>query len=110
MKINLPSGEYELSENKPIRLQNARGVGIQCTAGTIWITLAGEAGDIFLQTGERWSIKSNGLVLIESIGNGGIHLEKPARFTAANLGKSIDRLRQKTLAQFRNIQRQQRLS
>ena len=110
MKINLQSGEYELSENAPIRLNNARGVSIQCTAGTIWITLSGEAGDIFLQAGERWSIKSNGLALIESIGTGCIRLEKPARFTLANLGRSINRLHQKTLAQLGNIQRQQRLS
>ena len=110
MKINLQSGEYKLSENAPIRLNNARGVSIQCTAGTIWITLTGEAGDIFLQTGERWSIKNNGLALIESIGTGCIRLEWPSRFTAANLGKSIKRLRQTTLAQIGNTQRQQRLS
>jgi len=110
MKINFPSGDYELSENAPIRLNNARGVSIQCTAGTIWITLSGEAGDIFLQAGERWTIKSNGLALIESIGTGCIRLEKPSRFTIANLGRSIKRLRQTTLAQIRNTQRQQGLS
>lgn len=110
MKINLPSGEYELCENTPIRLTNARGVSIQCTQGTIWITLSGEAGDIFLQAGECWSIKSNGLALIESVGTGRIRIEKPVRFTFANLGRSINQLRQKTLAQIGNIQRLQRLS
>ncbi|KXB31153.1 hypothetical protein AT959_10745 [Dechloromonas denitrificans] len=110
MKINLQSGEYELSDNTPIRLKNARGISVQCTAGTIWITLTGEAGDVFLQAGECWAIKSNGLALIESIGTGCIRLEKPARLTLANLGKSIKRLRQTTLAQIGNTQRQQRLS
>lgn len=110
MKINLQSGDYELSENTPIRLSNARGISVQCTAGTIWITLTGEAGDIFLQAGERWTIKSNGLALIESIGTGRIRLEKQAGLTVMNVSKSIKRLRQTMLTQIRNTQRQQRLS
>lgn len=110
MKIDLPSDEYELSENAPIRLNNARGVSIHCTAGTVWITLSGEAGDIFLQAGERWSIKSNGLALIESIGSGRIRLEKPARLTLANLGRSIKRWRQTTRDPIGSIQRPQGLS
>jgi hypothetical protein len=74
MKINLQSREICLRENQPLRLERARGQRICCTAGILWVTLSGEQNDIFLRNGEWLDIADDGLVLIESIGLGRMHL------------------------------------
>ena len=79
MKINLDSGELCLADNHPLSLREARGLRVVCTAGTIWLTVDGEAGDIFLRAGQSHRIVSNGLALIESIGGGRIRLERTQR-------------------------------
>lgn len=78
MKIDLKSGEICLSDNQPISLRQARGLCVTSTAGTIWITVAGEPDDIFLQAGQSHQLSSNRLAIVESIGAGRIRLTKPA--------------------------------
>lgn len=80
MKIDLKSGEVCLSDSHPICLRQARGLCVTSTAGTIWITVTGEPGDTFLEPGQTHQVSSNGLAIIESIGNGRVRLKKPAPF------------------------------
>lgn len=75
----LNSGEITLADNQPFSLRHGRGRSIVCTGGTIWITVAGNPEDIFLRCGERHEIRRNGLVIVESIGNGRIHIEQRCR-------------------------------
>jgi hypothetical protein len=82
MKIDLKSGEVCLQENQPICLRQARGLRVTSTTGTIWITVTGETGDIFLAPGQTHELRSNGLAIIESMGDGRIRLKKPAPFFA----------------------------
>ena len=91
MKIDLRSGEVCLQDNQPVRLTGARGLRIVCTAGTIWITLSGQAEDIFLTTNESYAIGSNALTLIESIGNGKIGLAQAKRFSVLEFLRKIYR-------------------
>lgn len=81
MKIDLKSGEVCLSDNHPICLRQARGLRVTSTAGTIWVTVTGEPGDIFLHPGQTHELRSNGLAIIESIGDGRVRLHKPAPFS-----------------------------
>ena len=74
MKIDLGSGELCLRHGMPLRLVRAAGLRIDCLAGNIWITVAGEAADIFLMAGDSYRITGQGLALIESIGNGQVRL------------------------------------
>ena len=90
MKIDLGSGELCLADNRPLSLREARGLRVVCTAGTIWLTVEGEAGDVFLRPGQSHCIVSNGLALIESIGSGRIRLERPQRL--AGLRQHLSRL------------------
>lgn len=83
MEIELRSGEIHLPTNSPVRLTGARGVRVCCTAGNIWITVSGEAEDFFLLPGQSCRIQRNGLCIIESIIEGRIRLEKPARLLRA---------------------------
>lgn len=72
MKIDLGAGELCLAENRPLRLQDACGLRIRCTAGMVWITVAGESADVFLAAGESYRIPGAGDVLIEGVGSGRI--------------------------------------
>ena len=74
MKIDLSSGELCLKNGIPLRLARASGLRIDCLSGKIWITETGEAADIFLTAGESYWIASQGLALIESIGDGRVRL------------------------------------
>ena len=70
MKIELTSQEICLADSRPLRIEQARGQRITCTAGTLWITETGIACDIFLAAGETHEVQTNGLLLVESVGNG----------------------------------------
>lgn len=90
MKIDLGSGELCLADNHPLSLRDARGLRVRCTAGTIWLTVEGEAGDVFLRPGQSHRLASNGLAILESIGGGRIRLERPPRL--AGLRRRLARL------------------
>lgn len=74
MKIDLGSGELCMRHGQPLRLVRAAGVLVDCLAGNIWITVAGEPADIFLLAGQSYRIRDRGLALIESIGDGRVRL------------------------------------
>lgn len=78
MKIDLGAGELCLAENRPLRLQGARGLHIRCTAGMVWITVAGESADVFLGAGESYRIPGNGDVLVEGVGSGRVMVNPEA--------------------------------
>jgi len=80
MKIDLSAGEIKLSNNQPICARQASGLRITCTSGVIWITVNGEPGDTYLRAGQTHELRSNGLAIIESIGEGRIRLHKPEAF------------------------------
>lgn len=84
MFISLDCSELSLKNGQLLRLSQAAGVTIRCLAGTIWITSPGEIEDIFLDTGMHHVIRSPGLVLIESVGDGRVCLESPGPGHEAN--------------------------
>jgi hypothetical protein len=70
--------EVVLRADHPLRLANARGRRIRCTAGCAWITAPGLCDDIFLHGGEAWEITSDGVVLIEAVGKATVALAAAA--------------------------------
>ena len=82
MEIDLRSGEVCLQHNQPVRLSDAHGLRVICTAGTIWITVPGETSDIFLNAGQSYRICCNQLALVESVGSGKIRLKNPPRISS----------------------------
>lgn len=76
MEIELRSAEFFLKANQPLSLRAAKNTRITCTEGVIWITVSGEANDIFLVPGQCYRVPSNALTLIESISEGKIHLAR----------------------------------
>ncbi|EXI78713.1 MAG: hypothetical protein AW10_02867 [Candidatus Accumulibacter appositus] len=76
MDFDLYNSELYLAHNAPVRLMSARGVRIVCTAGRVWLTVEGEAGDILLAAGESHLVRGRGLALLEAIGDGRVRFEK----------------------------------
>ena len=76
MNSHRVSPEIVLRQSHPIRLKNAAGTRVRCLRGTIWITVASEADDVFLGAGQSYLIRRNGLSLVERIGNSSVQLEK----------------------------------
>jgi len=56
-----------LQHNRPLRIESATGMVLECVAGKVWITGTATAGDIFLRAGERLRLDS-GLTLVEALG------------------------------------------
>jgi hypothetical protein len=52
--------------------RSAKGVRVICTAGRLWLTVEGEAGDILLAPGDSHLIRGRGLALLEAIGRVGV--------------------------------------
>ena len=77
MSSEPPRRAIHLLANHPLRLDRARGVGIVCRSGNIWVTVAGQADDIFLGAGQHYSLNSNRLALVEAIDGGIIELLPP---------------------------------
>lgn len=62
--------EMELTQDRPLRLNDARGTWVFCLRGTVWITSPGKADDVFLRVGDAYCIECHGVSLLESIGDG----------------------------------------
>lgn len=108
MDLDLYNSELCLAHNAPIRLLSARGVRVICTAGLLWLTVEGEAGDILLAPGDSHLIRGRGLALLEAIGSGRARfarpVSRPARLSAGRLadlwraGRDFVRIRSRTAA------------
>lgn len=75
MNFERHQSTLELLHNVPVPLRTRCGLRITCTAGKIWLTVAGEAGDIFLLPGESHDLRGPGLALLEGIGNAQARLQ-----------------------------------
>lgn len=84
MNIEWLNSELFLSENRPLRLTGARGIGVCCLQGTVWITTTGRGEDVFLQGGQWHEIDSGALTLIEGVGQAQIRFERPALVRVAS--------------------------
>ena len=108
MDLDFFDSELCLAENTPIRLRSAKGVRVICTAGRLWLTVEGEAGDILLAPGDSHLIRGRGLALLEAIGSGRARfarpVSRPARLSAGRLadlwraGRDFVRVRSRTAA------------
>ncbi|MEF8699607.1 MAG: DUF2917 domain-containing protein [Candidatus Accumulibacter sp. UW20] len=94
MNLDPQHSELCLTPNMPIRLLSARGVRIVCTAGVLWLTVEGEAGDIVLRAGESHVVRGSGLALLEAIGRGQVRFERVAPPMRLRFARLLGGLRQ----------------
>ncbi|TXI76953.1 MAG: DUF2917 domain-containing protein [Dokdonella sp.] len=76
MNLKLNSSELCLAHNVPVRLPFAKGTRVICVEGVLWLTVSGEAGDVFLRPGEVYAIHGRGPAVLEAIGGGRARLER----------------------------------
>lgn len=67
MKLGLRNTELLLPHQGLLRLEQARGLQIQCMAGRVWVTMAGRSDDIFLDAGETLTVSHPGVTLVEGM-------------------------------------------
>lgn len=98
-----PQAEYALSSDVPLRLEDAGGRVLEAISGVTWITVYGQATDILLRPGQRFTVPNDGLALLEAIGSSRIRLaagpkqrwsRRVLREGQARLAQSMARLRQ----------------
>jgi Protein of unknown function (DUF2917) len=58
---------YELAKNKAMTLPQRRAIVIQCCAGFLWLTMAGDVKDYFLCAGESISCQRGRVVVVEAM-------------------------------------------
>lgn len=101
MQSDLFQREIQLLSGYPLRLEGGHGVVISCVSGTLWITISGESGDIFLRPGQQYRLVSNRLTLVEAMSAGSLQLlPAPGRARQLLVWASRCRQRFKALGQF----------
>ena len=88
-----------LFPDRPLRLDAARHAELCVETGTVWITVSGMAGDLFLAAGERYRVPQDGMVLVEAVrGTAAARLEGSRRRLIPILVESLRVLLPKGMA------------
>jgi hypothetical protein len=74
MRLAIEHCAVQLDGNALLAMRGAHGVRVECVAGTVWLTIAGQNGDFFLRPGDRLLIESNGLVVAEGLPQGALRV------------------------------------
>ncbi len=62
--------DFELAHSQALSLGKAQGQILRCVRGRLWITLAGDADDYFLDAGQTMQLPGSGVsVVIEGMGS-----------------------------------------
>lgn len=82
-----------LDGGETLVFDEARGMVIDATSGLLWVTVAGEAGDIFLAPGQSYCVMGRGRVVIEGSANAlnELRLHCPGSFLADRVRPFLDR-------------------
>lgn len=67
MEILLDFIEIRLLPNQPVALRRAKGTEVICTAGAVWLTVAGMRADIVLHPGESVVLRDHQLAVLEAM-------------------------------------------
>jgi hypothetical protein len=60
---------YELAKASAMTLPKRHAVVIQCQAGLLWLTIAGDAEDYFLRAGESITCQKDRVIVVEALGD-----------------------------------------
>ena len=88
MQIDLSGSEFCLHSGQPLSLSHARGCRLRCTAGILWITVPGLVEDVFLESGDEFTVPDQGRVLVEAVDRARL-MVNPQSHPAANRGYSL---------------------
>lgn len=58
---------FDLLKNELVRLSNARNHTLSCSDGQLWITQDGDALDVILASGERYTFQGSGQIAVSAL-------------------------------------------
>jgi hypothetical protein len=58
---------YALAKDSAMTLPQRHAIVIQCCAGILWLTIAGDAEDYFLRAGESVTCRKDRVVVVEAL-------------------------------------------
>lgn len=93
--------KHDLVALRPRQIWSANlraGQSVRCERGVLWLTQSGEARDIILRVGQRWTAKRRGLAVAQAMGDSRLAWTKPrpgGKYLEAK--GSADNLRARTL-------------
>jgi hypothetical protein len=67
-----------LLPRQQLRLRDAAGWMVESCGGTVWITQEGDARDIMLVTGERFTLDRNGRTLVSGLDEATLAVRPPS--------------------------------
>jgi hypothetical protein len=80
MKINFRNADVTLAKDQVLEVEAGNRGFVKATAGTVWITHAGDLADHILAEGKTHTFDSDRETLISALGPATIHIEQcPAR-------------------------------
>jgi hypothetical protein len=65
--IDAECTSYALAKDRAMTLPQRHAIVIQCSAGILWLTIAGDAEDYFLRAGESVTCRKDRTVVIEAL-------------------------------------------
>ena len=71
-----------LVEREVLDIRDGKGIEVRCLGGNVWITQAGDRGDIVLQGGESFVLHRNGLALVTALLGPAMVVLQPGRIEA----------------------------
>ena len=71
-----------LAEREVLDIRGGKGIEVRCLGGNVWITQAGDRGDIVLQGGESFVLDRNGLALVTALLDPATVVLQPGRIDA----------------------------
>ena len=78
MLLAASAGRIELSRNKPVRVEDGRGVEVSVVHGSVWITQHRDPNDICLGAGESFCIDRDGATMVDPLKPSLVTLTLPA--------------------------------
>lgn len=76
---------FPLSKNEVITLNRPLGWSIKAHTGRLWITQSNNFGDIFLEEGQVFVAKENGVLIAEAMNHALVSFESPAHSKAMQM-------------------------
>ena len=71
-----------LAEREVLDIRDGKGIEVRCLGGNVWITQAGDRGDIVLHGGESFVLDRNGLALVTALLGPAMVVLQPGRIDA----------------------------
>jgi hypothetical protein len=91
MNIELNQNRICLNRNQLLKLCDAVGHAVVCDSGGVWVTQEGDQRDIFLKTGQSFTLDRDGPALVQAFDPASITIRRPEAYDRA--AKLVARLR-----------------